>query len=242
MLNKDNLTILLTCCFNPDGMSFTKISDKSIRLQQYYDAFDFYLKETSYKILIVDNTLFEIDSKYKANERIEYLTFDGNNYNKKIGKGYGEALLIEYAMKNSQFLKKENSIIVKITGRLKILNIEKHLREFIKIGDLNCIYSDITWNKKYAYSYFFIANSRFIEKYLIPLKNLINDEKGIYFEQILSTSIKDYIKNGYKFRVLINPIVVDGVSASTGEKYYKPNFIRIFTNKIKFLFFELLQI
>lgn len=44
------ITILfLTACVNPKGMTYTKLSNPEIRLQQYKDALDWYLENTTMK-------------------------------------------------------------------------------------------------------------------------------------------------------------------------------------------------
>ena len=42
--------IFLTACVNPKGMAYTKLSNPEIRLQQYKDALDWYLENTTMKI------------------------------------------------------------------------------------------------------------------------------------------------------------------------------------------------
>lgn len=218
MKHKKNVIIFLTCCVNPQGMSFTQINDKKIRAEQYYEAINYYLNNTKYKILIVENTLFNMPSVFLDNNRIEYLTFDGNNFNKELGKGYGEALIIDYALNYSKFLKEnKDSYIVKITGRLSTLNINK-LIDSLPDNNKGYISANITWKQNFAYSYFFISNFKFL-KYFVEKKDLINDSKGIYFECLLVKSIKIMNKKGFKFLGLSEPIKIKGISGSTGSQY-----------------------
>ena len=58
--------------------------------------------------------------------KFEYLSFEGSNKTKKFGIGYGEMEIIKYAYDNSQYFK-YNDFFWKITGRIKIENINKIL-------------------------------------------------------------------------------------------------------------------
>lgn len=102
-----NKVILLTACVNPNGMSNTAIQDIDIRKQQYKDAIDFYLRRTDYGIVFVENSSTDMSQGYCvpiSKGRLEMITFEGNNYDRKLGKGYGEAMIIDYVFKHSRLL------------------------------------------------------------------------------------------------------------------------------------------
>lgn len=48
--------LLLTACINPDGMPFTCLADVGVRKKQYIEALNFYLKNTTRKIVFVENS------------------------------------------------------------------------------------------------------------------------------------------------------------------------------------------
>ena len=128
---KPRYVILLTACVNPGGMPFTVLTDTSERLRQYRDALNFYLRETTMPIVFCENTLCDISDDYKQyieTGRLEYITFDGNNFDKSRGKGYGEAIIMEEAFRKSAIIQ-PSDIIVKITGRLKVLNINLLIKD-----------------------------------------------------------------------------------------------------------------
>ena len=130
----NNAVILMTATVAPNGTKYTYLQDPETRKLQYLEAIDFYLRETAYDIVFCENTganLFdEIESPEKYG-RLEYLTFYGNDYDTNLGKGYGEARIIEYAIRNSHRLKSAD-FVIKITGRVKILNIDKLSRKISK--------------------------------------------------------------------------------------------------------------
>lgn len=214
-----NTVILLTGCVNPCGMSRTALQDPQVRKQQYLAAIRFYLSNTCIPIVFVENTNTDISSEFSSvdGSKIEFITFSGNDFDKTKGKGYGEALMIEHALKTSLFINKD-SIVIKITGRLMIENFEELIRE---IKSPNCIYANLV-RGKYGLerkSYFFCAPSNFLKDYFLPSKDKINDSAGVYFERHLYNMSIEWVKDGGRAKEFKQPILVDGISGSTGKKY-----------------------
>lgn len=179
--------ILLTGCIDPMGMTFTKVQNPDVRRLQYIDAIKFYLKTTDNIIVFVENSGVDISGEFEEyKERLEILTFSGNNYDKALGKGYGEMQILRYAFENSGFIK-QNSSVCKITGRYKILNIKRILRSY-ETSDCN-VMVDLPRRLQYADSRIFIADKFFFLKYLFNYKDLINDSKGVYFEHVLNKAV-----------------------------------------------------
>lgn len=129
--------LLLTACINPDGMPFTCLADVGVRKKQYIEALNFYLKNTTRKIVFVENSGTDISSSFKDfQHRIEFLCFDGNLcFDKRKGKGYGEALILEYAMAKSEFIT-DDVLIFKLTGRLQLININRLIHYMDKLSPI----------------------------------------------------------------------------------------------------------
>ena len=120
-----NKIILLTACVNPNGMALTALQDTDERLRQYEGALNWYLDNTDLPILFVENTGYDISKRYLhqiEDGRLEVLSFNGNIYPRELGKGYGEAKILEYALNHSTSLEKVD-IVIKITGRLICCNV-----------------------------------------------------------------------------------------------------------------------
>ncbi len=223
-MNTQDPVILLTACINPCGMSSTKLQDTKIRLEQYKQALSFYLSETPYKILFAENTSYDFNddfSFYINNGRLEYLTFSGNNYDPFLGKGYGEAQIIEYAMNNSLFLK-NTSVIIKITGRIIVENI-MNLCSTINISDKKnvMIACNIRPSKKIGTSTFFICKKEFLTCYFLPHIYEIDETKQIWFEHILYKSIIQCKKEKKKCLIFPKPIKIQGIAGTTSLPYPK---------------------
>ena len=85
--------IVLTACINPGKMIHTSLTDVDIRRRQYEDALEFYLLQTDYPIVFVENSGTDISGdfrKFVDCGRLEFVTFQGNEeFDRKKGKGYG---------------------------------------------------------------------------------------------------------------------------------------------------------
>ena len=125
------MILLLTGCINPNGMSYTALSNTEERKAQYIEAINYYISYTRYPIVFVENSGTDISLLFtdaiKSN-RMEYLFFSGNK-NKERGKGYGECEILQYALEHSVLINTSKSKrIAKITGRLIIRNINSIIR------------------------------------------------------------------------------------------------------------------
>lgn len=219
-----NPVILLTACVNPGGMSATKLQDTQVRLEQYKQALFFYLSETPYKILFVENSLYDFSNEVRSyidEGRLEYLTFSGNNYDPSLGKGYGEAQIILYAMNNSHFLK-EASVIIKITGRIIVENVmQLYSMAHLSTKKNAMIACNIRPSKNLGTSTFFVCKKEFLTNYFFPHINRINDANHVWFEHILFQSIIQCRKENGKCLIFPRPIRIKGVAGTTSLSYPK---------------------
>ncbi|WP_288428172.1 hypothetical protein [uncultured Spirosoma sp.] len=243
-----NIVLLLTSCVTPKNTPSVKLTNPRERLYQYINAIRYYLENTTYSIVIVDNSNFDF-SGFFAREivkgRLEVLSFDGNTYNKNLGKGYGEYMIIKYAFNNSNFIR-NSAIIAKITGRIILKNLNKLIHYYLLVNNkVRCtVYADITFNMKYTGSVFFVAPKSFFENYFLKECEFINEVEGIYFEHVLLSSIKGWLK-AYNNRVLQMPVPMQyiGFSGTTGASLkMKYSFFQKIKYIIKFIFVEITQL
>lgn len=223
----NQLVIVLTACINPGNMPYTALVDAEIRAKQYIDALYYYLVKTRNKIVFVENTNTDISFHFKSyidNNRLEYIMFDGNSsFDNRKGKGYGEALILEWALKNSKFVN-SNTYILKITGRLILKNISllnkiyclaksKHTNQMALVSIIDYEVAD---------SRAFIAHKTFFSDVFLKNKEDINDSKNNYFEHVLLQSIIDWKNSGAAFIPLRFYLDIRGISGSVGNVYKKP--------------------
>lgn len=227
---KDKLVILLTGCINPNGMSFTELQNPDIRKAQYIEAIKFYLKNTDNAIVFVENSGNDISSEFLyQDDRLEIITFSGNDYDKALGKGYGEMLILKYAFENSHFIKR-SSAICKITGRYKVLNVKHILQSYLE-SDCD-VMVDLTRRMKYADSRIFIADKHFFLDFLFKNIDLINDSTGFYFEHALNYAVLHSIMNNYSYLPLKYKARIVGQSGSN-DYYYVHSFFSWLPDNIR---------
>lgn len=204
--------ILLTGCINPNGMPFTQLNNVRERQKQYVDAIHYYLSNTVLPIIFCENSNTDICSLFtKEQNRLEVLTFSGN-HDKLRGKGYGEAEIINYALHHSAFIQ-DDSIIIKITGRLIVNNICQLLKSLIHKRDfVTCLFhSDL----KFADSRIFCGTVPIYREFL-KRKDKMNDEQGVFFEHILASTVLD---STVCFIPFSEEPCFTGVSGTTGKLY-----------------------
>lgn len=123
--------ILMTATVFPNGMGYTALQDPEVRASQYIEAIEFYLRETDLDIVFCENTgvnLLDRVASPEKHERLEYISFCGNDYDRRRGKSYGEGVIVSYALQHSTRLR-GCSYVIKITGRVKIHNLSDMLRK-----------------------------------------------------------------------------------------------------------------
>ena len=233
------LCLLLTACVNPDGMIFTELQNPEIRKRQYIKALQFYLKETDFPIVFVENSGTDFSLLFKNyidSGRLEFLCFNGNNYDRSRGKGYGEANIIEYALQNSSIIA-ECNYVAKITGRLIIHNIQDLIPVFF-IPCKRLLFCDLSrGNEPFIRSMIFCADKAVLHDLCIAVKFSVNDSKGIYFEHIL---YKIFVTKNVKSFPFAKIPIIEGDSASRGYRY-KDLYEDILFKDILYIYHEMIK-
>lgn len=218
MKNK-TITILLTACINPDGMSYTTLQDPLRRKEQYIQALSFYLEKTDCKIVFVENTNTDLSNLFRSyieEGRLEYYTFNGNNYPKHLGKGYGEGKILAYAMLHSAFIRKSD-YIVKITGRLVITNISSIINSRVLKCNNNILRFDYH-SVNTVSTVCFVCTPEWLSNYIISYIDRLDDSKGVIIESLFYKQIKSTQLPIHLFPFTVPP-QIDGISGTTSEKY-----------------------
>lgn len=212
------MLLLITGCVQVDkNMPFVKITDKNNRLDAYFETVRWAIEDTIFdKIVFCENSNFEYDfAKYekmakKANKVFEYLTFTGDSKtSNQKGKGYGEGEIISFALTNSELLKDEE-FFCKITGRLKVSNVNL----LLKSTNLNYF-----MNKRLLKE----VDTRFygIKKkdFLYALKDSYKDVDDYHNYYLEHAYYHDLNTKKIKYRAFYERPLFIGVAGSTGRIY-----------------------
>lgn len=118
----NSIPILLTATVNPQGMKGANF-DPQERFDMYVEALNFYAKK-GLKVVFAENSgsIAMVADRISA-ENVEMVDVSGEEYDQSRGKGYNETILIHKAAMKSKFISLSGCFF-KITGRLKLLNVE----------------------------------------------------------------------------------------------------------------------
>jgi len=145
----DVLLLTATVCAPEDARNLAR-RDAATRLADYLDAFDFYLRQLAggafAAMVFCENSGFDLAPfaararAARLDDRVELLGHFGLDYPGVYGRGYGEFKLVDYAMQRSALIAKagDGVRVWKVTGRYKILNIERLIRSQPRHADLYC--------------------------------------------------------------------------------------------------------
>ena len=221
MKYSNKICILLTACVNPSGMSHTALQDPVVRAKQYRQALDFYIKETNLPIVFCENTMYDMSVDYKQyidSGRLEFLTFDGNNYDKQRGKGYGEAVIMKYAVEHSNLIR-NSKYIIKITGRLIVTDIKR-----ISSSPLLCLNNLFRSNikEKFISTYLFVARPQLLQKFVNKYQELIWEDSptnDLIEHHWFRALTRDSDFNDTTYVPFFQIPKVAGVCGTTGERF-----------------------
>jgi hypothetical protein len=218
---------------------YTKLRDKNEREKQYVDSFMFYIKKTNFTdIVICDGSNFDFSTYNLAeigknnNKTIEVLFFESNKAETKLkGKGFGEGEILRYVLSNSELLKRNKSFF-KITGRIKVSNINSIIRSIKK----NKIY----FRQERKYGLFLIdrvdtriyyTKKDVFESTLLNTHHSVSDKENYFLENCYYDNIK---KAKIRASVFKHFPIIRGISGSSNIKYDLPNYKLILYQVLNF--------
>jgi len=218
---KANICILLTATIDPKGIVFLKRNNPMARENDYIKSIKRWMEIQQLSIVFCENSGYDID-KIKnviknVKNNIEILQFKGQNFPREFGKGYGESMIIDYAIKHSKLIK-NSDYVIKVTGRYFIENIEKIATILVKGSDIY-IMADLKKNLSWADSRIFAFKSSFIIEYFSKFQNILNDSKGFYLEHALARASLRAISDGYKWVPLPSKPIIIGYSGTSDAPY-----------------------
>ncbi len=233
-INEIKLVFVLTGTINTNDIQFNQLTNPDIRKSQYLDAINYYLTTYSAPVVFVENSNTDISPHFEgiSKTRLEIITFEGNHYPPSKGKGYGEMEILNYAIKHSSLLK-EATHVVKVTGRYKVLNMDKYLNYVHSFKELIDIHVDLSRSLTYSDSRFFIVGKSFFDDLFLYHEQL-DDSNGFYMEHAICKAALDGILKGRHYRPFKYYPVYSGFEGATNRKC-KTNFLYIFPRRVKFL-------
>ena len=214
---------IITGTIRPNGqVGQLVLKNEAERLQQYKDALLFTVQSKAFtKVIFCENSAYNMECLTELKEEatkceveLELLSFAGNIKNVLMhGKGYGEGEIMDYVFANSKLLQNE-PYFVKITGRLKIVNIKNICRRLCRE---RCYFNipNRTIRDFYDTRLYAMPTAVFTE-YFRNVYTEVWDNEGIYLEKVYTKILEEKkirVKNFPRFPRII------GISGSLGYNY-----------------------
>ncbi len=218
----DEICLVMTACIAPSAqMKLLTIRDKGVRRKQYLEAARFYIEKTRIKhIVFCDNSgTREIGLLKKLaaekQKRFEWLSYQGDGKKtEEQGKGYGEGEILAYVLQNSRLLR-TCRYMAKVTGRLKVRNIDMVIRLLGQSGNYFNSYIDYR-NRFFIDTRFFVVSCRDYESFLKDCYQSVNDGRGFYLEHSIARAVRKKHMSYHVFPVALD---VEGISGTSGMRY-----------------------
>lgn len=236
-----DFSIILTCTVNPIQMPNLVRSNPEIRFQDYKKSFNFWVNNAFVnKIILIENSNFDLSyfnevAEDIKNKEIEIISSNSNNeYDKSLGKGYGQYLCLKEIFDQSQ-IAKTTKYFIDITGRHCVKNFKAIIKDIIK--NESDIYVNITDNLKFADANIYGGTKNFFINYLLPETKKTNDSQNKIFENCVASATLKAISDGMNLSKTPIYADIEGFIGTNGKKY-KQSIIK----KIKLFFFRKLKI
>ena len=229
-----DIVLLITGCINAvKEQKYHTIYDCTVRYEQYMESIVWAIENTGFtKIVFCENSNFfhEYTDKLrdiltmqaaasKRGKELEILSFQGDSKRvQETNKGYGEGEIIEYALRNSSELK-SCSYFCKLTGRLKVRNIDRALTGLAE--GKNCFNRDKAHARNWIDTRFFCCSVDYYRQYLIHQYQELTDK--IIIEKLFYYALKD--KKGWRSTYSFPNY--EGKSGATGLDYRENKRVRL---------------
>lgn len=228
------IVLLLTATVTSQWTHMNNMIAPNDRLQQYVNAIQWYLDQTPFRIVVGENSgYYQLKEHFAPDdqERIELICYQETNTTRTYG--YNEMLILRHIYEESKFIDK-STLILKVTGRLIVKNINSHVRQLRRSkGDFIAAY--IHRSLVYIDSRFFAFTSSMFAHILsyedaccaifwedVHAGKVKNGEGGKYvdFESTIGAAIRDALRRDKKsFRFLFHPRIISGVEGYYGTVY-----------------------
>ena len=220
------LSLLLTATIRPGNTPFLKRKDPKVREADYLIALEKWLKNFNLPIVFCENSYYDISNirnilQRNSRSEFEILQFDGRSFSEDHGKGYGEFLIMKYALENSEIVN-NSQYLLKVTGRYFIKNASKIMKPLLKDNDIY-VMADLKRSLTWADSRVFAFKPSFISNYLSEYQDMINDSKGFYLEHALARAVLRAISDGYRWIPLPHKPIIIGYSGTSDTPYRTSN-------------------
>lgn len=211
--------LLLTASVDPCGCAFTARSDPQTRLRDYRQALSHWINGRQFpRIVFCENSNWDLNAfavqRQAAQDHgieLELLGFAGQDFDRRLGKGYGELGIIAHACAQSRLLA-ATTMLVKVTGRYTVGNVAPLLS--LLRHDPPDVVCDLREHLTVADCRIFAASPLFLREDLLPLRHLADDSHGVFLEHLLARAAHLAMGRGRRWSLMPMLPEVSGVGGS----------------------------
>lgn len=217
---KDSVVLITTAICPPEGVYVLQMANTTKRIITCRAAALFWAASGVRNIVVADATgksilsVQEINLLAELDVNVEQISYSQDSaLITEYGKGYGEGLLINYAIENSKIINRVG-FFYKCTGKLMVNNY-KSIERIVQKNNLEALF----WFEKpddasKLDTRFFFSSVNFFKEILLPAYMKVNDKNNFYAEHSIASIPNDVLKKSSTLRPLIF-----GYSGSTDEQY-----------------------
>jgi hypothetical protein len=209
--------LLLTTTIDCGDCTTLAIKDHEQRKRTYLYVIGEYLRKTDLDLVIVENSGYDLSFISEAfkdyAERIELLSFLGNDGVGQFGKGHGEKVSIRFALANSVKLNKRK-FFYKVSGRYyspdiaQIVDLYDALAESGRVMSIN---RTVQPNGNIVTVFFGANKEAFLQTFT---EDLVIHDLGVLFETAFSRMVMNLPENTI---VWLNEMLYENAISSNNE-------------------------
>jgi len=214
--------LVLTGTIDPQGMIGTQLIDPIKREQDYLISFEKWVTRSDFqRIVFCENSGFDLNkfTKIPTNgKQIDLFSFNGNSFDRKFGKGYGEMEILNYVLDQSDLILSEDRI-VKCTGRLFVRN--HRLFHKYALNTTFDVSSDLYRSLDESDVRLFMFSPYFYQTYLRCRQSFLDEtvHPAQLLEKIVARAICSAMVDLLQFKPLPATPHFDGRSGSSNYRY-----------------------
>ncbi|HEY9027394.1 MAG TPA: hypothetical protein VIP05_24085 [Burkholderiaceae bacterium] len=220
-IQPDQISVILTSTIDVRGIANMQRTDVQARLDDYRRALQRWLDDPwTRHLVMVENSGYPLDdlrglvARHPSGKDVEFLSFDGQDFPRSRGKGFGEMTALRHVLRESAQLRRTGRFL-KVNGRYFIPNIADVLA---CMQPETAVFCNITKSLSYSDSRVFGGDLQFLE--LLCEQGLrVDDEAGYWFEHALCRSALLAIADGRPWQFMRRLPVVEGYSGTLNRPY-----------------------
>ncbi len=224
MIPFDRLSIVLPSAIDVKGVANMQRADPLVRLADHERALARWLDDPHVRnIIFIENSGYPLDSlrtlvaRHSAGKDVEFLSFDGQDFPRSRGKGYGEALAMQRLLEHSTQLRRTGHFL-KVNGRYYVPNVARVLSGMDDDVDVFC-----NLNRSLGFSdcRVYGGSLAFLER-VVHEGLKVDEETGGWLEHAVARAALVSISQGLSWRFITHLARIEGVSGSIDGPYAEP--------------------